>query len=70
MAQRRDGRPQQPTSGGARLKAAGKRAMLLGWPPEEAAAIEPAAKEDGRPMSQFVMHHALVAAKRILKKSE
>jgi hypothetical protein len=56
-------------SGGAGLKARGLRAMLLGWPQEDREKIEQAAQADGRPMTQFVMFHALRAAESILRKS-
>lgn len=56
-------------SGGRRLKVAGKWPQLLGWPAEARATIEAAAKIDGRKMTQFVMHHALRAAEKILEKS-
>lgn len=56
-------------SGGARLKASGKWPQLLGWPERDRALIEEAAEADGRPLTQFVMHHAREAAKKILEKS-
>lgn len=67
--QPRAGRAAKPLSGGARLKASGKRAMLIGWPKDGARKIEAAAKAEGRPMAQFVMHHALMAAEKILSES-
>jgi uncharacterized protein (DUF1778 family) len=60
-------KPKQ-ASGGARLTASGKRPMLLGWPQEQAELIQAAALADGRKMTQFVMFHALQAAKKMLEK--
>jgi len=56
-------------SGGARLKAAGKRAMLLGWTPEQFAKIEEAAQAGTlpKPLTVFVMEAALEKAEKILK---
>lgn len=62
--------PTKQASGGARLKQSGKRPQLLGWSQADAEIIERAAQIEGRPMTQFVQHHALQAAKKILKKSE
>ena len=56
-------------SGGARLKADGKHAMLLGWLSEYREKIQAAAALDGRNLSQFVYVHALKAAEKILEKS-
>ncbi len=56
----------KPASGGARLVASGKRAMLLGLSPEDRDLIERAAKADSRPMTQFVRLAAVAAAKKIL----
>lgn len=65
----REKKPAKQASGGARLKASGKSAMLLGWSAEEKKKIEDAAKIERRPMSQFVMYYSLMAAERILEKS-
>jgi uncharacterized protein (DUF1778 family) len=51
-------------SGGARLRASGKRAVLLGLTPEQHAAIRAAAESEGRPVTQFLVFHGLAAAKK------
>lgn len=56
-------------SGGARLMKAGKKPILIGPTEDEKALLDQAAKEDGRPTTQFVLFHALAAAKKILQKS-
>ena len=58
----------KPLSGGAKLMASGKRPMSLGWPPDELAKIRQAAKKSGQYMTQFVVHHALMAAEEIIGK--
>lgn len=60
-------RPSKPISGGARLVQSGKHPVLLGLTPEQRDIIGRAAKEDGRPLTQFFIHHGLAAAKRILR---
>jgi uncharacterized protein (DUF1778 family) len=60
------GKPKQ-ASGGARLKAAGKVAVLLGLRPDQAATLRAAAEKDGRPLTQFLVFHGLAAAEKILK---
>lgn len=57
----------KPTSGGGRLMAAGKRPMTLGLSPEQSELIEKAAEQEGRPMTNFVLYHALEHARAILK---
>lgn len=69
MAEKRKPKPTTQASGGARLKAYGKRAVLLGIFHEEYAMIQEAAQIDGRPVTQFYMFHTREAAKAILKKS-
>ena len=61
--------PKKPMSGGARIKASGKSPMLLGVLPEQKDILRKAAAIDGRPMTQFLLFHALAAAKKILEKS-
>jgi len=56
-------------SGGARLRAAGKRAVLLGLTPEQHTKIREAAEIDRRPVTQFLTFHGLAAAEKILKKT-
>lgn len=63
-------KPRKPVSGGARLMAAGLKPMVIGWRPEDRNIIEEAARLDGRPMAQFVYHHALTAARALLRKHE
>lgn len=65
-------RPKKPTkqlSGGARLALAGKRPVNLGLTPEQHDTIREAAEKDGRPITQFLTHHGLAAAKKILDNS-
>ena len=59
----------KPASGGARLAAAGRRPMLIGWLPDQREKIQAAATADGRSMTQFVMFHALKSAEKILAES-
>ena len=60
MAQRPKTR--KPLSGGAKLKAAGRRAIMLGVTPEQHAVLKAAAQLEGRPLSNFVLYHAYQAA--------
>jgi uncharacterized protein (DUF1778 family) len=55
---------EKKTSGGAKLKMAGKRAVLLGLLPEQYQSIQEAAKRECRPVTQFITFHALQAALR------
>lgn len=53
-------------SGGARLVASGKIPMTLGLTTEERDLIRQAASAEGRhAMTEFVLHHALEAARKI-----
>lgn len=61
---------EKPVSGGARLIAAGRHPVLLGPTEEQHARLAQAAKVDGRPLTQFLLFHGLVAAEKILKKIE
>lgn len=54
-------------SGGAKLKAAGKHAVLLGIPLDDYASIAMAAMIDRRPVAQFIMFHAANAAKDVVE---
>ncbi len=57
-------------SGGAKMKDAGKTPILLGVTPAQLDLIDRAAEMSGVPYrTQFVLQHALDAAKKILKKS-
>lgn len=56
-------------SGGARLVASGKRPVLLGLAPDQHECIAEAAAATGRPVTQFLIFHGLMAAKKILEKS-
>lgn len=49
-------------SGGAKLRASGKKAVLLGVLPAELAKIRAAAEIEMRPVTQFVAYYALRAA--------
>lgn len=55
-------------SGGSRLKASGKRPMLLGLTPEQHARIAEAAAVGGEPMSAVATRGALREAEKILRK--
>lgn len=57
-------------SGGSRLIASGKKPVLLGIEPEKHKLLSNAAIADGRPLTQFLLFHGLVAAEKILKKIE
>lgn len=57
-------------SGGASIKASGKSPVLLGLTPEQKDKLQAAAKADNRPLTQFLVHHGLEAAGKILRKSE
>jgi len=50
-------------SGGAKLRLAGKKAVLLGMLPTDLALLRNAAEIEMRPVTQFVTYHALEAAK-------
>lgn len=60
--------PPKPLSGGARLIRAGRKPILVGPTEGEKKILDDAAEKDGRSTTQFVLWHALVAAKKILKK--
>ncbi len=53
-------------SGGAKLKASGKRAILLGVTPEQFEKLKFAASLEMRPVTQFVTFYAVQAADRII----
>lgn len=53
-------------SGGAKLKAAGKRAILLGVQPWTLTKLEAAAELEMRPVTQFVLFYAVQAAERVI----
>lgn len=55
-------------SGGAKLKAAGKRAIMLGIKPEVYDLLRSAADVEMRPLSQFIVVSATRAATALLKK--
>lgn len=56
-------------SGGKRLVASGKHPVTLGLLPEQRDRLRAAAQAEGRPVTQFVIYHALQAAEKILKKT-
>ena len=56
-------------SGGAKMKAAGKKAILLGLTPEQFDKIKLAASLEMRPVSQFVAFHTLQAAEKVIAKA-
>ena len=53
-------------SGGAKLKIAGKHAILLGLDNPIHAVLSEAAALEMRPVTQFVTYHALAAAKIVI----
>jgi len=50
-------------SGGSRMMALGKKPIMLWVTPDEHARIKWAAEIDRRPMTQFILHEALIAAR-------
>lgn len=54
--------PAKRPSGGAKLKAAGKHAVLLGLQPGVYAVIKHAAELEMRPVTQFIVSHCYHAA--------
>jgi uncharacterized protein (DUF1778 family) len=62
-------KPQRQRSGGARLLASGRRPVTLGVEPSDHDTLRKAAQLDRRPITQFLIHYGLVAAKKILEKS-
>ena len=52
----------KPMSGAAKMKAAGRHAIMLGVSPQEHRMLKEAAKSEGRPVSQFIKFYALRAA--------
>ena len=57
-------------SGGAKLKASGKKAILLGVTPEQFDKIKLAASLEMRPVSQFVTFYAVKAADIVIAKAK
>jgi uncharacterized protein (DUF1778 family) len=60
----------KPESGGARMIRTGRKPILLGPTEAEKEILDRAAAIDGRKTTPFVLHHALVAAKKILAKGK
>jgi hypothetical protein len=58
--------PRKQLSGAAKLKQAGKHAILLGVSPYLHGRLKQAAELELRPVSQFILFHALQAAELIL----
>ena len=56
-------------SGGSRLKASGRKPVLLGLTPSEHSKVRRAAKIERRPMTQFLLRYGLAAAEKILSKN-
>jgi uncharacterized protein (DUF1778 family) len=56
-------------SGGAKMKAAGKKAILLGVTLEQFDQIKLAASLEMRPVTQFVTFHAVKAAEVVIAKA-
>jgi uncharacterized protein (DUF1778 family) len=63
------GKQSKRPSGGAALKAAGKKPILCGVTPEQLDELRGAADREGRKVAPFVVFHALAAARKILKKT-
>ncbi len=59
-------KPRKQKSGGAKLKAAGRKAILLGVSPAVYDKLKELARIEMRPLSQCVTFHAMKAATRIL----
>lgn len=59
------GKP-RPRSGGAKLKASGRVAIMIGVTPEERDRLKAAAESDNRTTANFVKLAALVMARRLL----
>ena len=57
-------------SGGAKLKAAGKHAIMLGVRQADYKLLKAAADMTMRPVSQFVVFHALAAADAVIAGGE
>ena len=57
----------KPPSGGRKLMDAGRKPILLGATEAEHDLLRQAAEAERRPITQFLLHHGLVAAKKILK---
>jgi uncharacterized protein (DUF1778 family) len=57
-------------SGGAKLKAAGRKAILLGVTPEQYDKIKLAASLEMRPVTQFVSFYAVQAADKVIAKAK
>jgi uncharacterized protein (DUF1778 family) len=56
-------------SGGAKMKAAGKKAILLGITREQFDTIKLAASLEMRPVTQFVTFYAVTAAVAVIAKA-
>jgi uncharacterized protein (DUF1778 family) len=56
----------KPMSGGAKLKASGRLAIMITVDPTDKVKIEEAAALEMRPVSQFVAYHAILAAEERL----
>ncbi|MCI0705768.1 MAG: DUF1778 domain-containing protein [Planctomycetia bacterium] len=57
-------------SGGAKMKLAGKKAILLGITPEQFDKIKLAASLEMRPVTQFVTFYAVTAADAVIAKAK
>lgn len=59
-------RKRKPMSGGAKLKASGRKAIMLAVTPEQADKLKLAASLEMRPVSQFVTFYAIQAAEKVI----
>lgn len=59
----------KPLSGGAKLKASGRKAIMLAVTPEQFDTFKLAASLEMRPVSQFVTYYALQAAEKAIAKA-
>ena len=53
-------------SGGSRMKTAGKKAILLGVAVPEWEFLHQAAQAERRPLTQYILYHVFLAAKKTL----
>jgi uncharacterized protein (DUF1778 family) len=59
-------RKRKHLSGGAKMKAAGRKAIMLGVSPEQYDKLKLAASLEMRPVSQFVTFYALQGAENVI----
>lgn len=67
---RKTTKPSKSLSGGARMKAAGLKAILVGYNAEDLAVLERAAAIEGRTLTNFTHFHTMQAAKRVVQEND